>query len=46
MHINFLDYFYLNGILLKKDIEKAIYYFTLAADQNQAEAQNNLGLFI
>ena len=38
-----LGYIYLNGKYIKQDFNKAIHYFTLAADQNDPDAQLLLG---
>lgn len=38
-----LGVIYLQGYVVTKNIEKSIYYFELAANQDVIQAQNNLG---
>ena len=38
-----LGYCYAEGIVFEHDLSKAVYYYKLAADQNDSSGQNNLG---
>ena len=42
--LNMFGYFYMDGVILNRDTEKAIHYLSLSAQQNFAAAQHNLGL--